>query len=819
MLSDAIEQKVYHESLGIILCGLIFMDSKSQTSLELPEVLKRLASHTVFSAGRELALRLEPSPELSDVQACQKETDEARMIIASIPHMGLGEASDVRASVNRASREVILLGSELLEIKTTLVSARELKLTLSPFVSEAPRMALLWEEITDAPAVVDAISRTLDDRAEVLDSASKQLTDTRRNLRICHDNLLQDLQSLIDDPRNLDYLQDPIITQRGDRYVIPVKAHSRGRFRGIVHAKSSSGATLFIEPIATVELNNRLRELQSEEEEEILRIMAYLSSLVAECADLITSTVEVLAKIDLCFAKARYSHEINASAPILLPILPGSSSHSGSIIRLRDARHPLLDPKTVVPIDVVLDDQTQTLVITGPNTGGKTVSLKTVGLLALMGQCGLHIPAKSGSEISIFGGVYADIGDEQSIEQNLSTFSSHITNIVRILKSVNHRGLVLLDEVGAGTDPSEGSVLARALLDHLMGVGATTIVTSHHKQLKIYAHKTLGMMNASVDFDPTTLLPTYTLTMGLPGRSNALAIAGRLGLDKKIITQARMQMSGGDQEADDLLEEIHRQLDVARQERSAVGDVHQETLRIETELTTRLEGIDEERNEILTEARTQVEHELEAMRAEIKSVRRSLAEARLPLKALQEVDQRADELETNVQAFTPLPNSRVSSGEAGSVRALRLGDTVWVERMQVKGIVGSLSTSGADVQIGRMRLHAQIDELTLIEDQSSIHDLSESIEHTFQPSENPGMELHIRGQRIDDALDALDRYMDAASLAELPWVRIIHGKGTGRLRSAVRKTLRRHPLVHSFEAATSAEGGEGVTVARLTSGG
>ncbi|HEX9028248.1 MAG TPA: Smr/MutS family protein, partial [Anaerolineales bacterium] len=517
--------------------------------------------------------------------------------------------------------------------------------------------------------------------------------------------------------------------------------------------------------------------------------------------------------------------------------------HPGSVIRLYQARHPLLDPQTVVPIDMDLDPQTYALIITGPNTGGKTVTLKTVGLLALMAQSGLHIPAQSGSEISIFDSIYADIGDEQSIEQSLSTFSGHITNIIHILEKAHRRSLVILDELGAGTDPQEGAALARAILIYLLKRGITTLVTTHHPELKAFAHAMPGVVNASVEFNLETLRPTYHLTIGLPGRSNALAIAQRLGLPEMVIADARAEINPDDLRAEDLLNEIHHQRDLSRQARDAAEKARLEAESLRAELVRRLDAIEDERQAVLEAARRESESQVSTLQDEMREVRRTLARLRQPVDALQAVETQVEAMEEAVEA----PVERiVPDVQPAERRAIRLGDKVRLRSLNTQGIVTALGEEEVEVQVGVLRVRARLADLDLADGQpaapggalpaargsrqASVRSAQSSAAgkaasaraQTPSPArsgnllpESPGLELDLRGQRAEDALDALDRYLDSAYLAGLPFVRIIHGKGTGRLREVVRQALNEHPHVRSFEAGGDKEGGEGVTVARL----
>jgi DNA mismatch repair protein MutS2 len=628
------------------------------------------------------------------------------------------------------------------------------------------------------------------------------------------------------------YLQEGLITQRDGRYVLPLRAEFKGRIKAVIHDQSSSGATLFVEPLSVVDGNNEFRELQLAERDEERRILAELSMQVGMQATNILKTIDLVAELDVCFAKAKYADDLAASEPALHAIPKSSQGHPGTIIRLYQARHPLLDPATVVSIDVELDPQTYALVVTGPNTGGKTVTLKTVGLLALMAQTGLHIPAHSGSEISIFHKIYADIGDEQSIEQSLSTFSGHITNIIRILEQADRRTLVILDELGAGTDPQEGAALARSLLSHLLERGITTLVTTHHPELKAYAHATPGVINASVEFDLETLRPTFHLTIGLPGRSNALAIAQRLGMPEPIIQTARSELSPTDLRADDLLDEIHRQRDQSRKARAAAEKARHEAELLRVELTRRLDKIEDERRQVLEKAHQEAYEQVQSIQEELREARRALARARQPLEVLEAVEEQVEILQETVE----IPVERRQADIPGQTlrRAIRLGDKVRLHSLNTQGVVTSLGEEEAEIQVGAIRIRTRLVELQLAGEAETATESRNILPEGQLPTArdllaarksrpeailaaSPGLELDLRGQRADEALEALERYLDAAYLAGLPWVRIIHGKGTGKLRLAVREALGQHSYVKSFETGGDKEGGEGVTVAKLTS--
>jgi DNA mismatch repair protein MutS2 len=565
-----------------------------------------------------------------------------------------------------------------------------------------------------------------------------------------------------------------------------------------------------------VEQNNKYRELLLEERDEVRRVLAELSQHVGEYANVLMEMVDAIADLDLAFSCAKYAEDTNAFEPLLLPFQHQEDRlHPGVTIQLREARHPLLDPETVVAVDVELDPHTYALIITGPNTGGKTVTLKTVGLLALMAQTGLHIPAKSGSQISIFKTIYADIGDEQSIEQSLSTFSGHITNIIRILEEADRQTLVILDELGAGTDPQEGAALARALLTHLLERGITTLVTTHHPELKAYAHSTPGVVNASVEFDLETLQPTFHLTIGLPGRSNALAIADRLGLPDEIVAKARAEINPSDLRAEDLLDEIHRQRELTRAARNAAEENLKAAEAIRRELAARLDNVEDERRELLDEARAEAEEQVKEIRKELKGLRRELKHHRQPIDALKEIEGKIQELGERVDT----PVERRVPDVAPAKGPIRLGSRVRLRSLGNEGVVTALSEDEAEVQIGVLRIRARLAELELKggePETGNRQQTADSGKHlASRRHESPGLELDLRGQRAEDALDTLESYLEQAYLAKLPWVRIIHGKGTGKLRNVVREALAQHPHVSSFESGKRGEGGDGVTVAKL----
>jgi DNA mismatch repair protein MutS2 len=795
------------------------MNLKSIRALEFDKIRRQLADHTTFSAGHRLALQLEPATDFDEVAKRLAVTTEARALLDRHGgHIPMGGVHDVRPEAGDAELRKILLPQQLLDIRDTLVRARTLKRTILRAEIDLPQLVEIAQRIDECRALVDAIGGALNDDGEVKDSASEALARIRRDLRVAHDRLLNRLQNIVNDQRNAPYLQEPLVTQRQGRYVVPLKTDFKGRIPGIVHDTSASGATLFIEPLSVVDLGNEWRELQIEEEREIERILRELSGLVAEQADAIRWTVEALADLDLAFAKAQYAYTLNASPPDLYQIDPTAGPQRrlptqddpyprirSPFIALKQARHPLLDPATVVPIDVHVGDEFRALVITGPNTGGKTVTLKTTGLLAMMAQAGLHIPAADGSALTPFDAIFADIGDEQSIEQSLSTFSSHMTNIIDILEHADGRSLVLLDELGAGTDPIEGSALARALLKHLLRRNITALVATHYSELKVFAHNTKGVRNASVEFDVETLSPTYHLTIGLPGRSNALAIASRLGLDPQIVAEARASLSPTDLEVDDMLEDIRADRAAAAAARAASETAEREIQTRARELEERLNEIEAERREIINQARQEAQRELEQLRSELRQLRRQAVRSEQIAQALERVEAMEEKIE-ELSPVTPLP--------VPAIEDLRAGDRVWVNSLQREGELTDLGEDEAEVQIGTFRARVPLHELE--PRARPAHTAGRQAVSVARPAPaSVGMELDIRGQTVEEAGLSLDKYLDDAYLAGLPYVHIIHGKGTGALRRYVRDTLQNHPLVAEYRRGDRHEGGDGITVVKL----
>lgn len=827
------------------------MDPRTLRVLEFDKILARLAQFTSFSLGNERVRALLPTDDIRQAEEWQAETREARRLLDEKSDVHLGGVHDLRPLVEQATRGSTLVPQDLLDIRSTLVRARTLQRTLGRLTETFPHVADVAARISVPQALLDEIGRCVDERGEVLDSASDALARIRRELREAHNRLMERLQRIVTAGTNAAFLQEPIVTQRQGRYVIPLRAEFKGRIPGLIHDQSGSGATLFIEPMAVVELNNQWRQAQLAEQEEVHRILAALTGLVSAASGPIVRAVEALGDLDLIFAKARYANALNGIAPELTPFrriseatkrrrgdrgnpagvepstaglqppAPGTQ-HPGSALVLIRARHPLLDPLTVVPVDIYLDDDYFILLITGPNTGGKTVSLKTTGLLTLMAQAGLAIPAAEGSKLTVFEQIFADIGDEQSIEQSLSTFSSHMTHIVEILDQADDRSLVLLDELGAGTDPEEGAALAQALLKTLLARRITALATTHYSELKVFAHTTPFVTNASVEFDIETLSPTYTLSIGLPGRSNAFAIARRLGLGSDIVAQAEALVSPQSLEAEAMLAEIKRAREAALTAESEGKAAQRRAETLNADLQYRLAKVEEARRAVLAETRAQAQAELEALQAELARLREQLADlpAGSPTAGSQSLHQRwlaeaADILARRGESAQPLPSVQAPKPVVID-GPLQPGDKVWVPSLQASGEITGVSGQEVDVKIGsfRVRLAAGRVELRQRGEQPATQIQSSGAQP--RPA-SPGMELDLRGLTVDDMLIELDRYLDTAYLAGLPFVRIIHGKGTGALRQAVRDELRGHPLIKEFRTGEASEGGEGVTVAKLVS--
>ena len=821
------------------------MHSKSLATLEYPKIIARLADEAAFSASKALALALEPTSDADEARRRQAYTAEARRLLDLRPDAGVRGARDVRPQVTAAEHGVILSPSDLLDVLATVRASAHVSRLIMRQETDFPLLKALAVDLPVRPQLEGRIAESISEEGDVLDSASPELRRLRQEIRGAQQRLQERLGTLVNEFRTA--LQEPIVTMRNDRYVIPVRADARSQVRGIVHDQSGSGATVFVEPLVVVEMNNRLRQLQLSERQEVERILQELSDLVGAEGPYLRLAVDLLAEIDLALAKARYASLTRSSAPRL---------NTAGRLHLRQARHPLLTGK-VIPIDfwlgdpsedktgkTTLEDAPRMVVITGPNTGGKTVALKTVGLLSLMALAGLHIPAQDDSDVPVYADVFADIGDEQSIEQSLSTFSSHLSRIVEILRDVSPNALVLLDELGAGTDPSEGAALARAILTSLLDRHVSTIATTHYSELKAFAYEEPGVVNASVEFDVETLSPTYRLSIGLPGRSNALAIATRLGLPPDIIERAREFLGTAGVEMEGLLTGLAEERRVAADERYRLSMERAEAEFQRREFERLRREAEEERTRIINDARTQARREAEATQAELSRIRTQMR-AKLTEERLEQLRARARRVEeraapTPSRLRQPLPAGQAGAADDGEDRVeegpLAVGDAVRILSMNQRGEVLSAPNAQGDVevQLGALKLRVGVSNLERLsrrqaraEDRATGGGRSGSGRSayanapalvTLPPRDDtppPELQLDLRGWRVEDALSEVDTYLNDAYLASLPYVRLLHGKGTGALRQAIREQIRSNPLVKSFASAPPKEGGDGITVVTL----
>lgn len=809
------------------------MHDKSIQTLEYPKILARVAQEAGFSASKDLIMALEPTTDLAEAERRLAFTTEAVNLIDLSADISIRGARDVRPQLLRAARDGVLAASDLVSILGTLRSASYVSRVLEKLEAATfPQMSELGSALPRHPHLIRRVEETVSEEGEILDTASPTLRKLRFEIRGANQRLQDRLRTLVNEFGSS--LQDAIVTMRNDRYVVPVRADARGQVRGIVHDQSSSGATIFVEPMIVVELNNRLRELQLAEREEIERILRVLSAEIGREADALKLAVELLTEFDAQLAKARYARMNRSNAPRL-----NEQGH----IKLNNARHPLLTGK-VVPINFYLGQDFSMVVVTGPNTGGKTVAIKTVGLLTLMAQAGLHIPADYDSEIAIFEHIFADIGDEQSIEQSLSTFSSHMTRIIEILRTVENerrrrapdirgkmadelvkrqeqkglQALVLFDELGAGTDPSEGSALARSILTFLLDRKVTTVATTHYSELKAFAHEQKGVANASVEFDIETLSPTYKLSIGLPGRSNALAIADRLGLDQRIIRGSRKFLGSAGVRMENLLEDLQGERKAAEEERFQLNMERVEAEHQRKQLEEERHTLEQERVRILNDARAQARRELDALQAELAKMRADARRGGLTNDRLGDIRQRARNLDDKVVMEREPQRPRQQTPEAEKLEGpLQIGDKVRVlsfgQQAEVLGL--SADHNDVEVQMGPMRLRVHADNIERISKRKA------AAEERARPAvtlakleERPHVsnQLDMRGWRVEDALEELETYLNDAVLSGPTSVQIIHGKGTGALRQAVRDHLTRHPLVKSCASAPPKEGGDGVTI-------
>ena len=782
------------------------MDAKSIALLEFPAVRARLAEATGFPPSRRMAEALEPSSDPVLVARGLDETDEARAFLEERPGIGIGGAHDIGPAVERAARGGRLEAGQFVAVADTLVAAARLADGLSG--DRRPLLRDLGREIHPLPALRSVLERSFDPNGDLLDSASPRLGGLRRAVRIAYDRLRARLETLVHSSELGSALQEPIVTLRNGRYVVPVRADARGRVKGIVHDASGSGQTVFVEPLIAVELGNAWREAQLAELAEIDRILDELSALVGAQAPALRATLDALARFDLWSAKARLAGEMSATRAATSP---------GPRIVLKSARHPGLSGR-VVPIDVELGGDFTALVVTGPNTGGKTVTLRTLGLLCLMHQAGLHVPAEAGSALPVLRDVFADIGDEQSVAQSLSTFSGHLRSITRIVAAAGPDTLVLLDELGAGTDPTEGSALAQALLDHFIRAGALVAATTHYAEIKVYAHSTPAARNASVEFDLETLSPTYRLTIGLPGTSHAFAIAERLGLPSAIVADARSRLTEGQVAFEETLASIRRHEGEAADAVMHARAAEARAAEAQRQADEERRRARRERDEAVKAARAEGERIVASMRDEVRAARTRLEREALTAPTIDRLAELTDEM------LARLPDVAEPEIEAPppSPVTWRIGMRVRSRTRGWEGRIAALDRSGrrATVEAGGMRVSVDTDDLlpaAAAEAPRPRTDAASPSVDTLtrlraERARTVAASLDLRGARVDEALELLERYLDDASLAGIGRATIVHGSGTGALRDAVRAAVSSHPLVRSWRPGGRGEGGDGATV-------
>ncbi|MCI0783367.1 MAG: endonuclease MutS2 [Chloroflexi bacterium] len=803
------------------------MPEKALSTLEYEKVIERLARRCYTERGRALAAELRPSSDFAEVLHRQRLTADTRRLIELKPNLSLSDVHDVGGVVEAAALGRQLEPQELLDVRVTLDAARHLQGTIEKVRMHMEFLSVVAERIADFREVASEIGRCIDGKGEVVDSASPALRTLRRESRIAHERLTSRLQEVLSKSKTA--LQEPIITLRDGRYVVPVKAELRSQLPGIVHNVSSSGATVFLEPMETVEMGNKWRELQAEEEREIARIMRDLSALVGSQAEEVAIALTALAEIDVLVAKVRYGESIGATQ------LPHDDADQrwlteepGSLY-LQNARHPQLTGD-VVPVSMWLGEGGPTsreassgeafsvLLITGPNTGGKTVAIKTVGLLALMAQAGIPVPAEKDSRLPVFDAVFADIGDEQSIEQSLSTFSSHMGNIISILRASTHRSLVLLDELAAGTDPVEGSALAQSILTYLLRIGCLTVATTHHGELKAFAHSTEGISNASVEFDAESLAPTFRLHIGLPGQSNALAIAERLGMPKEVLAEAREGISPDRLEIESLISDLHKHRDEAQtasdEQRSAAGEARTARDRV----TKELKSLEANRNRLIEETRKEMEAELQKTRVRLLEAQKELAQAeRLSVferaKVVEVVQKETEAVAEDVKKV----QKRERRKQSGPLPEIGPGDRIYLHDVPTPGEAISAPDAAGDleVKLGSLRARVNVKQIESVEKASEVKPETREYEPSLLPTPMASPELDLRGLSVDEALILIDQRLDEAVRSGVKELRIIHGKGTGTLRRAVREMLAKHTLVESHAEAERRAGGDGVTVVEL----
>lgn len=793
------------------------MNEKVLHTLEYNKILDQLTEYAFSADAKSRCQKLRPITDRAQIEQLQQQTSDALSRLFKYGSLSFSGVTDIRDSLKRLEIGGALSAIELLRVCSLLESAKRAKaFSRSQEDNDQPDDSLtgLFAGIEPLTPLCDEIRRCILSEDEIADDASSTLHSIRRSMRGMNDKIRAQMNSMISNTTTRSYLQDTVITMRDGRYCLPVKVEAKSLVPGMIHDQSSTGSTLFIEPMAVVNLNNEYKELQLREQEEIEVILAGLSNLTASYATQLLADYELLTELDFIFARAAFAQTYNGVAPLF---------NDDGRIHIRKGRHPLLDPKKVVPIDVRLGEDFRLLIVTGPNTGGKTVSLKTVGLLTLMGQSGLHIPASERSELGIFDEVFADIGDEQSIEQSLSTFSSHMVNIIRILEQVNDRSLVLFDELCAGTDPTEGAALAISILSKLHLYGARIMATTHYSELKVYALSTPGVENACCEFDVATLSPTYRLLIGIPGKSNAFAISEKLGLPTDLITDAKGRISKSEGDFEDLIADLEKSRSTIEREQLEINQYKAEIESLKEKLEQKQERLDSSRDKILREANEQAYNILkEAKDVADETIRNfnKYGKAGAPVSEMEKertrlrgkMDKAAQKMSEQKKAS--VPNHNVP-------KKLRIGDSVKVISMNLKGTVHSLPNAKGDlyVQMGILRSLVNINDLILLEEDAAPG--TKKFQKTsagkikMSKSASVSTEINLIGKTTDEAIPLLDKYLDDAYLAHLPSVRIVHGKGTGALRNAVQAHLKRLKYVKSFHLGEFGEGDAGVTIAEF----
>ncbi len=792
------------------------MNKKALHTLEYDKIIEILTEFAYSQAAKEQCRNLLPMTDLSAVNEAQRQTDDALLRIYKKGGLSFSGVHPVGASLKRLEIGGSLSIPEFLQISSLLEVSKRAKNFGRTERDDMEKDSLdhFFEAIEPLTPLNEEIKRCILSEDEISDDASSTLKSIRRSIHGMNERIRTQVNKVMNQANSSGYLQDAVITMRDGRYCIPVKAEAKNQVPGMIHDQSSSGSTLFIEPSAVVNLNNELRELFFREAKEIEVILSNLSSRVYEYAAFISDNYTILTTLDFIFAKAQLAKLHNGVSPVF---------NTEGRIRLRKARHPLLDPKKVVPIDVILGDTFDLLIITGPNTGGKTVSLKTAGLLTLMGQAGLHIPANDRSELSVFEDVFADIGDEQSIEQNLSTFSSHMTNIVSILKHANDKSLVLFDELCAGTDPTEGAALAISILSRLHQSGIRTMATTHYSEIKVFALSTEGVENACCEFSVETLSPTYRLLIGIPGKSNAFAISGKIGLDPSLIEDARGRITESEASFEDLLSDLEHSRVTIEREQEEIKAHKQEIAALKKKLEQKQERIEQSRDKILKEANEQAYAILKEAKDFADESIRNFHKFGQNFTTASEMEKERTRLRSKLndtgQNLSGRPKPEKTNHKAPA--KLRIGDSVKVLSMNLKGIVNTLPNAKGDlyVQMGILNSLVNIKDLVLIEESTSASAKTYSKTGAgsikMSKSATVSAEINLIGKTTDEAIALLDKYLDDAYIAHLPSVRIVHGKGTGALRSAVQKHLKRQKYIKSFRLGTMGEGDAGVTIAEF----